>query len=121
MVGALHSGKKGLVKRRPRGGRWSGLWELPNAPGGKPDAAEVLSEMCAALSLPPPTAPQYTAAISHRLTHRLYRFHVYRVCLPPGIRRNGGTSRRWIAPDRMPDLPLATVQRRILRGLAATD
>ncbi|MCH7814434.1 MAG: NUDIX domain-containing protein, partial [Planctomycetes bacterium] len=121
VVAALLSGNKILVQRRPRGGRWSGLWELPNAPGGRSDAAGVLGELCAALSLPPRTAPLYTATVSHRLTHRLYRFHVYRICLAPGVRRRGGTSRRWIALGHLPELPLSTVQRRILHGLAATD
>ena len=90
-----------LMRQRPRGGRWSGLWELPNTPGRPLEAGRALRNLCKELKLTLPGGIAFCehGSLTHRLTHRLYRFAIHSVVVDPESRPKGRRGFRWV---RMP-------------------
>lgn len=117
VVLAALSRKRLLMTRRPRGGRWSGLWELPNADCPSEAHHTVLSSICSEFGLAR-AEPRFLGNVSHRLTHRVYRFHVY---LAGGASRRRGCSlppaARWFDLSDLDTPPVAAAQRKILRSV----
>jgi hypothetical protein len=70
------------------------------------------------LQLPAPSTIEFLTAIQHQLTHRTYRFHLYRAnlaCPPHVLPRR--PRRRWISPTNNRHLPVSTAQRKLIQAL----
>ncbi len=88
-----------LLERRPDGGLWSGMWELPSATmaDGK-DAARTAESVLQRLGLGATTLSTI-GMLTRVLTHRTYRVHVFTAAKPRG--RIARSSRfRWCDPRR---------------------
>ncbi len=114
LVGILvHEGKV-LVRRRPQGGLWSGLWEFPNTEleNGRPRVRD-LRGVAERFDLTIGERPRRVGSVSHQLTHRLYVFHVYVApVLLNGCRRRR-TSLRWSTIPGLKRLSISTAHRRV--------
>ncbi|MEK6799210.1 MAG: A/G-specific adenine glycosylase [Planctomycetota bacterium] len=108
VVAAFPNADRLLMRRRPEGGLWSGLWELPSvevvAPPGvgasgdgvvvDPITARVIVGLARAHGLATPGSPTRLGSITHVLTHRRLQFEVFLCrCEPRKVRpalRPGG-------------------------------
>lgn len=111
----LHDGKV-LLRRRPRGGLWSGLWEFPNAEvgtGARP--IDLLRSLARAAGASDAHRFDHVATVAHRLTHRAMTFDVYfgRVDAPG---EHTDSSERWVTIKQLTRLSLSTAHRRILEA-----
>lgn len=108
-----------LVDRRPPGGLLGGLWEFPRVElTGEGDAQAVLT-----------AGLRQTLGVAVRATERLpdvtHAYSHFRVTLEPWLcERARGASRaregqptRWVAVDRLEELPMSTADRKLMRGL----
>jgi len=118
IVAILLAGDAVLLRKRPRGGRWSGLWELPNITGTREGGSEVVAKMAEALPATTQQAPafSYQATVAHRLSHRLYHFHIYVARIPARGRRNPH-GYCWAKPAQIGILPISTAHRKVLACL----
>lgn len=109
----LHEGRV-LVRRRPRGGLWSGLWEFPNAEleKSRPDVRNLRS-LARQIELTLGGRPCRLGVVSHQLTHRLYVFHVYVASVSPKGDRRWGSSLRWSTIPGLQRLSISTAHRRV--------
>ncbi|HUU85354.1 MAG TPA: A/G-specific adenine glycosylase [Phycisphaerae bacterium] len=115
VVAAVVDDDRLLMVQRGRGGRWPGLWELPNADCNHKPHPRVLSDLLADLSLPAAASCRCLGEVQHRLTHRVYRFHVYLTLLPGGRgRRRSARGRRWVPATGANGLAIATAHHRML-------
>ena len=101
-----------LMRRRPRGGLWSGLWEVPcfevNGEGAANAATRLLGKFSERV--------RKLGVVRHQLTHRNLVFHVY--ACTGGHRRSlhaavGGPA-RWVDSRRLAALPVSTAHRKII-------
>ncbi len=118
VVAAMVDGDRLLLCHRPRGGRWSGLWELPNVEGTRRRHRTALAMLFERLSWGEPDAFAFVGTVPHELTHRSYRFHVYVAHVAGGfcrLRRARGL--RWARRADLARLPMGSAQRRILERL----
>ena len=78
VVAMIRRGDAFLMRKRPAGGLWSGLWEFPNAElsDGESDAA-VLSRVLEQCGVEPDAESRHVGCVTHRLTHRLMHFDLY--------------------------------------------
>ncbi|RJP31466.1 MAG: hypothetical protein C4547_15545 [Phycisphaerales bacterium] len=110
-----------LLRKRPDVGLWAGLWELPGVgPNGgeTPDRASVRLLRCLLGASRKRPAPY--ASLVHRLTHRRFTFHAYRVTLssrPARFERHGTT--RWIRIGDGANVAVSAVTRRLIGALSA--
>lgn len=103
-----------LVRQRPTGGLWSGLWELPSvelAEGVAPLGA--LRDLLAQEGVRVAGRAKRSARVTHALTHRLLTFDVY-TGLSDGSGKVMSPARRWADADEREALPFSTAHRRIL-------
>ncbi|MCO6438214.1 MAG: A/G-specific adenine glycosylase [Phycisphaerae bacterium] len=120
-VAAIQSGGRMLVRRRPRGGLWSGLWEFPSREcreGGT--GIDSLRELLHALGIEP-SFIHSPLHVRHQLTHRALDFEVFRcdVCsAAPSESGNRMTQFRWVSPAQFERLPVSTAHRRIHAALS---
>lgn len=104
-----------LVRQRPTGGLWSGLWELPNAEltAGRHRAA-ALRVLCTSYELSAGGKPRRIGQVEHRLTHRALTFEVYAL-KTNGKRESSESGRhRWATRAALEDLSFSTAHRKIL-------
>jgi A/G-specific adenine glycosylase len=115
-VAIITRGRAMLVRRRPTGGLWSGLFEFPNAEiaaGDSPQQALVrLLEECRVASIA--AAPRSLGRVDHQLTHRLMRFEVHAVSVDARGRSRAAPPMQWATREEIDALSLSTAHRRIL-------
>lgn len=107
-----------LVRRRPPGGLWSGLWEFPNKEVVKGQMERFVLESLLKKLGGGIEGTQRLGCVTHQLTHRRMRFTVF--C---GTGRSTGSPQgeslyRWVTEAELSGLAMATVQRRIERMAA---
>jgi len=114
VVGVFIHGGRVLVRRRPQGGLWSGLWEFPNVEleGGRPGVRQ-LRNLARELELTVSEKPSPVGAVSHKLTHRLYVFHAYVAEVLPNGSQQKGAALRWATIPSLKRLPISTAHRRV--------
>lgn len=112
-VGVLLHKNRMLVRRRPEGGLWSGLWEFPSSKVPKSlRLADGLPTLAAPYDVAPAGKPRAIGVIQHRLTHRLMTFHVFESdveLMPCG----DVDPARWVTQSEFRQLPVSTAHRRI--------
>ncbi len=122
VVGIFTDGDRVLVRRRPTGGLWSGLWEFPNSEcrNGLDDEAQV-QELAESLGIQCTSNITSLGVLCHQLTHRLMQFRVFllqdcrvtdRTSTPDDKANNKKT--KWLSADDLSTLPFSTAQRKIL-------
>lgn len=104
---------KMLVRRRERGGLWSGLWEFPTVElpiGAQPvrHVRRLAHEMGVIIS----ERTKKVSEVRHQLTHRSLRFHVYASSAEP-VDSMAAANSRWVSVRSFRRLPVSTAHRRI--------
>ncbi len=113
-VGVLVHKDRMLVRRRPEGGLWSGLWEFPSLDFNGNGAARSFGQLAVAHSLIVPRKPLKIGVVRHQLTHRNISFHVFEAEMN-GAGPRVGKSVRWVTQNAFERLPVSTAHRRIHR------
>lgn len=113
-VGLLVNKDRLLVRRRPEGGLWSGLWEFPSLDCKANDALCSFKQIAACHFPVVPPAPRKIGVVRHQLTHRNISFHVFEAELNGAAGRKG-KSIRWVTQNAFERLPVSTAHRRIHR------
>jgi A/G-specific adenine glycosylase len=105
-----------LAVRRPRTGLLAGLWELPGAElADREVPGRVLRRRLAATTGLRLETPEALGRVTHRFTHRSLELFVFRARAGPGrVRLAGYDTHRWLAPDRLRDLPQGRATRKAL-------
>lgn len=111
-----------LVRRRPTGGLWSGLWEHPNSEIANEERPQKTVQVLLKHLQLAARECRHVGLVEHQLTHRFMRFEVYDV----PVRRNTRSAdshreMRWVNSDELTKLAMATAQRKIQRLVAATS
>ncbi len=103
-----------LVRQRPKGGLWSGLWEFPTVerPGGGSDAQSIKT-ITKDSGLAGSHHPVRAGSIRHKLTHRDLRFEVYVAASDRETKNENGMKTRWATPAQLDRLSMSTAHRRI--------
>ncbi len=105
-----------LTLRRPPGGLWARLWEIPNVAcktsAPKRSAAR---ELLAEHGVSDGCLRSTRTTIEHRLTHRLMTYAIYAVEQTNGERSSPDSAgRRWVPVQRLDRLPMSTVCRKMV-------
>jgi len=98
-----------LVERRPEAGMWAGMWQAPTLEReAGPAKARELAALVGAGSV------RKVGGFVHQTTHRVVYFEVW----TPGDAPDAaaGDGRRWLSPEAVSGLALASPHRRILLG-----
>jgi A/G-specific adenine glycosylase len=113
-VGLLVQKDRMLVRRRPEGGLWSGLWEFPSRDVNGNGVARSFDQLAADYSLIVPRKPRRVGLVRHQLTHKSINFHVFEAEIEQaGLRSEKST--RWVTQEAFERLPVSTAHRRIHR------
>lgn len=143
LVGVFRIGDRILVRRRPRGALWSGLWEFPTAvlDDSKSAAAEIRA-LARIEGLRLSNSAHPTAVLRHDLTHRRMMFQVFageaesvrkglytpsrkarsnggepapirKVTPRPHATGPDGQPRAWVTTAEFAELPVSTAHRKI--------
>ncbi len=126
--------EKLLVRRRPRGGLWSGLWEFPalelpavawSACGAQSRERKradrsasskierrYVQRLAAQMGVKISEQPRLVAEVRHQLTHRSLRFHVYG-CVVQAVNGKATAATRWVSERAFQKLPVSTGHRRV--------
>jgi A/G-specific adenine glycosylase len=103
----ISRGTRWLIEQRPAAGRWARLWQFitMRADGSPPSAASIRRHLALRT-----TKPRLVGTTEHALTHRRYRFDVYRCTARPDgsgpeVRRSGGEL-RWVTMRQIDGYPL---------------
>lgn len=116
-------GDRVLVRRRPTGGLWSGLWELPVWEISTDGAgASVIRTWAQQLGLRSIRKVQRLGAVCHQLTHRRMVFEAHHVIVccdraradAPLTRKRLGVA-KWVRIEELNALPLSTAQRKVVQ------
>jgi A/G-specific adenine glycosylase len=107
----VERGSELLIVRRPPGGLWPGLWELPSA-DVHPDAsaAEVRRALAARLGRGACIGASL-AAVRRVLTHRTLALEAWSASAPPAREPPGA---RWADPAGLASLPVSAAMRSLL-------
>jgi len=118
VVAAIKRGDTLLLVRRPPGGLWAGLWELPSEPvaDGEPieqvrrRLRERLPARCRLRTTP-------VGHVTRQLTHRRVMFHVYQGWLSGlvSVRKIGGQPARWVKPANVAGLGISRACQAVLQ------
>jgi A/G-specific adenine glycosylase len=116
----VRRGAAWLMVRRPGGGLLGGLWELP---GGGRRADEPLARAArrglleqTGLEAEPGEAAE--ATLRHAFSHFTLVLQVVRARRTGGrLKAGGGSHARWVTPDDVRRLPVATAHRKLLARL----
>ena len=115
VVGILVDGKRMLVRRRPLGGLWSGLWEFPSEEITTQRAApRRLRDAMKQYGVSPIGRLRSTDIVTHQLTHRSITFHVYVAdVLPAKPVEAKKNAMRWVTVDGFAKLSVSRAHRKI--------
>ncbi len=114
---------RALLVRRAAGGLLSGFWELPGGDLGRGEepAAALVARLAERLGVHV-TNLSPAGAVSHSLTHRSLRVHLFCATAGPGrLRRSGYEKHLWAPPDRLTSLRSTALTRKALRTLLPGD
>jgi A/G-specific adenine glycosylase len=111
----IQRGDEWLIEQRPLTGRWAGLWQFITieAPRG-----ESISPVPLPLRATPPT---HVGRISHALTHRRYRFDVYRCEATEQYAPIALQQHRWTTLAGMDAYPMSRPHLKIAAMLAESN
>jgi len=119
VVGVFHRDGRLLVRRRPEGGLWSGLWEFPSAENHGNGAARSLARRLAdEVGVEITTGLRRAGQVRHELTHRSVRFDVWVAegtqvgTLPKGY--------RWVTPAAWSRLAVSTALRKVYEAVTTS-
>ncbi len=104
--------RKMLVRRRPRGGLWSGLWEFPTVElpvGAQP--LRYVRRLAREMGVVILKRTTKVAEVRHTLTHRSLCFQIYTSSAKPVNETTINT--RWVSARNFQRLPVSTAHRRI--------
>lgn len=110
----IRDGDRILIRRRPAGGLWGGLWEVPSVRvEGRARPRSAFAEVVPSSVLSRVGACRPIGELSHELTHLHATFRLYEASLrkPAGRPADGY---RWIHPDSIDEVGLGAVQRRLI-------
>lgn len=120
VVGVFLNGGRMLLRRRPTGGLWSGLWEFPNVEATDScQEADLLQELALDCGMSLRDEPTQAAVVEHRLTHRHITFIVY-VASVGNQRSSPKPTFRWVTKRSVARLSISTAHRRILSATKPT-
>jgi A/G-specific adenine glycosylase len=105
-----------MVRRRPIGGLWSGLWEFPTVEvGERSQAVRHARGIAKREGLTIMGRFRRIDVLRHQLTHRTLRFHAYvgQVRLDASTPKANGST-RWVTMNAFSRLPVSTAHRRVL-------
>ncbi len=113
-VGVLSHDRKLLVRRRPVGGLWGGLWEFPNIDmAQRQQKMEAVLELLEAMYIEPDDL-RARATVRHQLTHRLMMFHVFTgQAINKNEKHSASESFRWVTRTQFAKLSVSTAHRKI--------
>lgn len=132
VVAAVRRDDRLLFARRPLGGLWPGLWELPSEPlaSGEPDSAG-LQRLRRRLGRGYRISSEPVATTTRTLTHRVISFRVFagRACqdsVDPSSGCGSGSSGacqplRWLAADELAGIGISRASLAILTVLGGTS
>lgn len=115
VVGLFLEDGKMLLRRRPTGGLWAGLWEFPQAQTVSKNVSGSLRKLAKANGLAIKRRPQAIGSVVHKLTHQTWTFCVYLVQVERGSAPQAGNRKtlRWIRPAELTRFAVSTAHRRI--------
>ena len=103
-----------LVRRRPRGGLWSGLWEFPNVElNDRTPPSLAIRRVAQERGLEVLGRLPRARTVRRQLTHRSLTFLVYVARVEPHGRLREPRSMRWVSPRGLGRLSVSTAHRRI--------
>jgi A/G-specific adenine glycosylase len=109
-----------LVRRRPRGGLWSGLWEFPNTEmTARSMAPRLVRRLAGREKVTVSGRLRKAGTVRHQLTHQAWTFHVFVAPATPDAGCTDGNSRRWVDPNRFRKLAVSTAHRRVYAAAEA--
>ncbi|MFQ5463381.1 MAG: NUDIX domain-containing protein [Phycisphaerae bacterium] len=107
-----------LVRRRPKGGLWSGLWEFPTMQiASLPGTDGALDQLATSHALAMRRPEREIGRVRHRLTHRALTFLVYGCDVRPLRSRTLPAAARWIVEHEFNALSVSTAHRRVFELL----
>ncbi len=113
-VGVFLRGGKVLIRQRPKGGLWSGLWEFPAVElNGKASAAQAVRNMANGGSLKLSGRLRRVATVERRLTHRAVTFLVYVGDVESLDASAKGAAHRWVSAKGLTKLSMSSAHRKI--------
>lgn len=118
VVGILVDGKRMLVRRRPPGGLWSGLWEFPGEEiATQCEAPRRLREAMKQYDLSPIGRLRSAGVVAHQLTHRSITFHPYvgNVRSATSV-ESKSESMRWVTVNGFAKLSVSRAHRKIFEA-----
>lgn len=119
LVGVFLCRDRWMVRRRKRGGLWSGLHEFPCVDvDATPMSDAMIDRLTAECGIRPHGRPAIVATVSHRLTHRAIRFHV----LFAEVRSRPARvdpALRWVTGVELDRLSMSTAHRRVQASVDA--
>jgi A/G-specific adenine glycosylase len=113
----VHYKNRWLLERRPRSGRWAGLWQFPTIEADH--VAPAIDAIGRQIGLPICDLREI-GEVRHALTHRRYVFTAFIATASTATRF---PNRKWIQLEKLNDFPLSRPQLKIaemLRALPAT-
>ena len=117
-VALLVHGTRMLVRRRPPGGLWSGLWEFPaDEIVAQREAPQRVREAMTKYRLSPAGRLRKAGIVRHELTHRSFVFHVY-VCdtATANVNRAASQPLRWVTAKGFEKLSVSRAHRKIFEA-----
>jgi len=121
VVVVLSQDRNFLVRRRPIGGLWGGLWEFPNIDmlNGQ-QKTEAVTELVEAMFVESNDLMSLTT-IRHQLTHRLMAFHVFTGQAIKTERQSAGNAYRWVTKAQFAKLSVSTAHRKIYKAASLAN
>ncbi len=116
VVGVLSHHQNFLVRRRPIGGLWGGLWEFPNieiAP--KKEKTQAMKALVESIMIEPNEVVSLST-IRHQLTHRLMMFHVFAGQVANKEGKDIGDAYRWVTRAQFAKRSVSTAHRKIYQA-----
>ncbi len=104
-----------LVRQRPPGGLWGGLWEFPWIERGKDeDASAALRQLRTGLGLPRRPAAHGCGAVSHGLTHFQLELDCYSLALKAKPPAQDDAALRWVTRAELAGIALGRLHHKAL-------
>lgn len=118
VVGILLDRDRMLIRRRPTGGLWSGLWEFPNMEcKRKSGDVRLVDELAHDEKVSLQDQSEKIGVISHQLTHRSLRFHLYICRVKMNKHQKLNSHRKWVTNKMFQRLSVSTAHRKIMSAV----
>ena len=102
----IRDGEKWLIEQRPSKGRWAGMWQFVTVPSSKHSRTNGNKQI---------------AIITHGLTHRRYRFHVFTTSHASTDLADASSPRVWVTLRELDRYPLPRPHVKIAQMLRAAN